>query len=240
MTIHVSVHGIGKPLVLFHGWGFDSNIWCSLLPALTDKHQVYLVDLPGFGLTSPMDWEMFKATLLKQLPLGFALAGWSMGGLYATRLALEAPQRVTHLLNISSSPHFIKDLTWPGISGHVIKAFYQDLTKDPERILQQFIDLQLQGQTLPSAMLGKKATLFGLSAGLDVLVSWDLRSDIKQLNMPVCYMFGRLDAIMPQRTMTKMQVIYPQLNYILFAKAAHAPFLSDPDEFIRSLEEFIQ
>ncbi len=240
MNINISVQGRGRPLVLFHGWGFDAQIWYPLLPALTGTYELYLVDLPGFGLTPSMEWEEFKVVLLRQLPTHFSLAGWSMGGLYATRLALESPQHVTHLLNISSSPHFIQELAWPGIPRRVINTFYQELTTDPERILQQFIELQLQGQTLPPAMVSQKAALAGLSAGLDVLFSWDFRQDLKQLNVPVCYLFGRLDAIVPRITMTTMQTRYPLFNYILFAKAAHAPFLSHPVEFIAALKEFLQ
>ena len=106
--LNITVHGRGKALVLLHGWGFDSQIWHSIQPELSNRYQLYLVDLPGFGLSPSVDWENFKSILLKQLPAHFAIAGWSMGGLFATRLAIEAPCRVSHLLNIASSPCFIR------------------------------------------------------------------------------------------------------------------------------------
>ncbi len=173
MSVNLSIHGHGKPLVLLHGWGFDAQIWSPLLPLLMQQYRLYLVDLPGFGLTSPMDWEEFKLNLLKHLPQQFAIAGWSLGGLFATRLAIEKPQCVTHLINIASSPRFIRDTNWPGVDAQVFRRFYLDLANDPQKTLRLFIELQLQGHVL-SGVEGHPATIEGLRAGLDVLVSWDL------------------------------------------------------------------
>lgn len=78
MNIHLIKHGRGTPLVLFHGWGFDSQIWSHLIHLLEQSYQLYLVDLPGFGLTPTQDWHAFKVNLLAQLPSIFVVAGWSM------------------------------------------------------------------------------------------------------------------------------------------------------------------
>lgn len=64
MNIHLDKYGQGMPLVLFHGWGFDSQIWQPIIPYLKPKYQIILVDLPGFGLTPMMDWESFKRICL--------------------------------------------------------------------------------------------------------------------------------------------------------------------------------
>ncbi len=240
-NLHIITEGQGRPLVLFHGWGFDIKIWSPLLPLLTNQYQLYLVDLPGFGLTQPMEWDVFKSTLLKQLPERFALAGWSMGGLYATRLAIEVPERVTHLINISSSPYFIRENHWSGVAIQIFRAFYEDMKRDPLGTLRQFIALQLQDQTeMPSFMPLSAPSEVGLQEGLNTLVNWDLRQSLVHLDMPVLYMFGRLDTIIPRKTMLIMQAAYPRFKYILFSKAAHVPFLSHSDDFNIALEEFLQ
>ncbi len=234
---HIIVHGKGPPLVLFHGWGFDAKIWSSLLPRLGGCYQLYLVDLPGFGLTPPMAWDLFKSGLFEQLPPTFAMLGWSMGGLIGTQLAIEAPLRITHLVNIASSPCFIQGRGWPGVSQTVFNKFHDDLSSNPEHLLKQFIELQLQGQTMA---LGHPPSLSGLQAGLDVLVRSDHRQALKTLTQPVCYMFGRLDSIVPWRTSALMMQLYPNIHQVVFPKAAHAPFLSHPDDFVKALEVFLQ
>ncbi|WP_395297661.1 alpha/beta fold hydrolase [Kitasatospora hibisci] len=41
--------GAGSPLLLLHGIGHHWQAWEPVLPALTERHEVIAVDLPGFG-----------------------------------------------------------------------------------------------------------------------------------------------------------------------------------------------
>jgi pimeloyl-[acyl-carrier protein] methyl ester esterase len=238
MTLAIRSSGAGHPLVLFHGWGFDQLIWDSLTLEIKDQFQVYVVDLPGFGQSPLMPWPTFKERLLTILPKQFAVLGWSLGGLYATRLALEAESRVTHLINVASSPRFIRDDVWPGVESQVLKTFMADLLRDPDGVRSQFIALQSAQQPV-SVNLNSFTSVEGLKAGLDVLANWDLREPLNQLDMPVCYMFGRLDAITPRQTIQVMQGQYPQFDYVLFKKAAHMPFLSHKADFVTELTRFL-
>ena len=233
--IGMSQAGSGKPLVFFHGWGFDQRIWRSLIPTLSDQYRLYFVDLPGFGDTPYMSWQAFQSGLLDALPQEFALLGWSMGGLIATRMALEEPKRVTHLINVASSPCFIVNDQWPGIKREVFSSFFDALVQQPKQTLDDFIQLQLQGTPL-SFTTEKFAPVQGLRDGLELLSSCDLREQLSHLNMPVCYMFGGLDAIVSRRTLVTMRRLHPDFHYVLFDKAAHIPFLSHPDLFKEALE----
>ncbi len=142
MKININKYGEGFPIVFFHGWGFDSRVWLSLIPRLATNYQLILIDLPGFGHTPVMDWFFFKEYLLSQLPDKFALVGWSMGGSYALRLAIENPNKVNYLINVASSPRFLMDKSWPGVSMNVFKKFHQELARDPKALLKDFLELQ--------------------------------------------------------------------------------------------------
>lgn len=238
MTVHLISYGQGMPVVFFHGWGFDSSVWGPIVSELQHKYRLILVDLPGFGRSPLKEWEQFKASLLNKLPARFALAGWSLGGLFATRLAIEAPERVVRLLNITSSPRFINEEQWPGIDRAVFEQFHQKLSTDLPKALRDFVALQSNNKLadynqnhLPSEQ--------GLSSGLRILEAWDLRKNLQALSIPTCYLFGRLDPITPARTMKVMQLMYPQFNYLLFNKSAHMPFLSHTQEFIAEFTGFI-
>lgn len=233
---HITRVGEGYPLVLFHGWGFDSRIWDAILPMM-HRYEVYCVDLPGFGLTPFMDWETFQTQVLQQLPLTFALAGWSLGGMVATRFALEAPRRVSHLLNIASSPCFVADADWPGVPKATLLMFCNRLHHDPETLLNEFRALQSPGD---ARQLFISATSDGLKAGLDWLLGWDFRPDLHRIQVPVMYCFGRLDAIVPIKTMAVMQASYPHFQYMMISKAAHALFLSHQNLFLQAFEDFIK
>jgi pimeloyl-[acyl-carrier protein] methyl ester esterase len=238
MKINLVSIGQGTPLVFFHGWGFDHQIWLPLQPHLQHHYTMILVDLPGFGHTPPMAWDDFKRLLLAQLPARFALFGWSLGGLYATRLAIEAPERVTALLNSSTSPRFTNDEGWPAVSKEVFNNFYEQLSVNPRSTLNDFVALQSQRSQaiIPE---GQEPSYAGLASGLDILGSWDFRDSIRALKLPVGFMFGRLDPITPVKLMECMKLNYPHFHYVLFKKAAHMPFISHKDDFIAELTSFI-
>lgn len=236
--LHYTQSGQGVPLVLLHGWGFDHRIWHSILPDLTNHFTIYTVDLPGFGNSLPMDWEDFKTQMLAILPTTFGLVGWSLGGLYATRLALEVPHRVSSLLNIASSPRFIQDATWPGVPQVVFDKFYHHLSVDINTTLHDFVSLQL-GKNSCIQLGNHNPSENGLKAGLEVLANWDLRHALHGFEVPTSYIFGRLDPITPVKTMHTMQTIYPHCNYVLFNQSAHMPFLSQKKEFIEHVRGFI-
>ncbi|MBN9228162.1 MULTISPECIES: alpha/beta fold hydrolase [Legionella] len=242
MNINIHSYGEGFPLVFLHGWGFDSRIWLPLMPKLLlMDYQVILIDLPGFGHSPIMDWNSFKEFLVNQLPNKFALVGWSMGGLYAMRFAVEEPDRVTHLINVTSSPRFLHDDLWPGVSQYVFKKFYKNLLEAPHDTLKEFMELNgLSTADRLQHLPDKLPSPGGLALGLKILETWDLRAELKQFNKPTCFMFGRLDPIVPIKTMNTMQLSYPEFNYILFKRAAHMPFLSQVDLFIEEIRGLIK
>ena len=145
--------------------------------------------------------------------------------------------RVSHLLNIASSPYFMQETEWPGISPMVFTSFYEQLTASPEHTVQNFI--RLQGHPTPMNASLHRTTSVGLRTGLDILLRWDLRSALFNINVPVCYLFGRLDAIVPQKLMNIMREQYPRFHYEMYKKSAHVPFLSHPEQFKTLLDEFL-
>lgn len=240
MSLNISTYGQGKPLVFFHGFGCSGPIFSTLVSRLSKDYTLYFVDLPGFGKSPILEWAAFKNTLLAQLPLEFTLIGWSMGGLYATRLAVEEPGRLTHLVNIASSPRFIQDEAWPGIERTAFDAFATSVKANAKLALSQFMQRMVPTWEDLSSIVGDcPPSEAGLVSGLEALLYWDLREKMVRLTLPVCYMFGRFDTIVPRSTLVQMQTNYPQFEYVFFSKAAHAPFLSHQDQFVSALHDFL-
>ncbi len=226
MTLSIKKIGLNGPaLVLFHGWGFDSQIWFTFANQLKTKFQLYLVDLPGFGQTSMMHFDSFQNLLLDSLPEKFSLVGWSMGGLYTTKLAFNHPSHIQYLINIASSPCFVEQKQWPGIKPMVLEKFAQSLKQNTDRTVNQFVQLQLGKHIKLNHHYA--STRLGLENGLLMLESWDLRTQLDKLTLPVYYLFGRLDAIVPHAVFRVMRVRYPQFKLLLFRQSAHMPFITE-------------
>ena len=84
--------GEGKPFLILHGWGSNSERWQPVAELIAEKGlKVIVPDMPGFGksdaLTAP--WNMKNFTIwvdefVKQLNLDeFYLMGHSFGGALA-------------------------------------------------------------------------------------------------------------------------------------------------------------
>ncbi len=248
MHIHLVKVGQGAPLVLLHGFGFDGRIFAPLIDKLSARYTLYFVDLPGFGQTVGMSWHAFVTQLRQQLPDSYAMLGWSMGGLWATRLLAEGLP-ISHLIHVCSSPCFVAKAGWAGLQEKQLQQFCQEIQVRPEKTLRQFIAAQTHQtgpaqtgadtssyvQHLPSAIAQPE----GLQMGLDSLLQWDLRAVLPTINVPTCYIFGGLDRIVSQRVYHGMITQYPEFSYVLFKRAAHTPFLSHTDAFVASVCEFL-
>ena len=103
--------GRGGPLVLVHGLGDDHRAWRRALPDLMLRHRVVLYDLRGHGETShgSPDGTLKQladdlACLLGALDIEHAdVAGFSLGGTIAMRLAIDHPQLVRRLVLVATS-----------------------------------------------------------------------------------------------------------------------------------------
>ncbi|HVT63422.1 MAG TPA: alpha/beta fold hydrolase [Legionellaceae bacterium] len=236
----MQVFGSGPPLVFLHGWGFDAGIWKPWMPELQrllPNHQMILVDLPGFGDSALLDWASFKTALWSVLPNKFGVVGWSLGGLYGTRLAIEHPDRISHVFNMTTSPHFMQASNWTGISAPILDDFYHRLQVDPLKTQRQFVEAQLSHHLTDIAL--SPSTMLGLKEGLDILKLWDLRDSLSRLKMPVAFVFGRLDTIVPRTLLPIMKKYYPEFQYTLLPHAAHIPFLSHPEICAQLLRDFL-
>jgi 2-succinyl-6-hydroxy-2,4-cyclohexadiene-1-carboxylate synthase len=107
----VSERGVGAPqaLVLLHGFGGTRRMWDGVVAHLDrERYRPLALDLPGHGQASshagPITFEICVAAVLEATPERFALCGYSMGGRIALHVAFAAPERVTRLVLIASSP----------------------------------------------------------------------------------------------------------------------------------------
>lgn len=105
--------GHGPPLLLVNGYAATGEDWDpTFLWELGDSHRVICPDNRGLGGSELGEGELTidgmaadLEALLDSLALGpLPVAGWSMGGFVAQRLALRAPARVTALALIASDP----------------------------------------------------------------------------------------------------------------------------------------
>lgn len=103
--------GRGETLMLIHGLGDDHRAWRRTLPGLMLRHRVVLYDLRGHGETSLGGPDRTLRQLGGDLvalmdSIGIArahIAGFSLGGTVAMRVAIDHPARVHRLVLVATS-----------------------------------------------------------------------------------------------------------------------------------------
>src|SRR6266480_7975981 len=112
IKVYYEVYGKGRPIVLLHGAFMTIEMnWGQLIPELSKTRKVIAIELQGHGHTPFSDRKLDFATLasdvegvMNHLKVDSAdVAGYSMGGSVAYRLAIQSPKRVTNLVIISST-----------------------------------------------------------------------------------------------------------------------------------------
>ncbi|WP_316677550.1 pimeloyl-ACP methyl ester esterase BioH [uncultured Tolumonas sp.] len=245
--------GQGPDLVLLHGWGLNSAVWQEIVPPLEPYYTLHLVDLPGFGfsqhtIVESADLSLWSEAVLPHLPAQFNLLGWSMGGLIALRMALDHPTRIQRLVLMGSSPCFLQQENWPGIRPDVLSGFNRALQLDTRKTIERFLAIQAMGSESVKEDVKRlknwlqqrpDATPAALKAGLQLLETVDLRTELAQLNCPVMSLYGRLDSLVPVAAVAEIESLLPECRSVIFPHAAHTPFLSHPQLFIEALHQFI-
>lgn len=238
------------PVVLLHGWGFDSQSWGDLLPSLRQHHHVIALDLPGFG-DSPGGDDFSLGTVLEalaaSLPPKAVVMGWSLGGMLAVALAARYPERVSRVITLASNLCFVASPEWPdAMAPAVNQRFTADFERSPARTLKRFAALVAHGDgkertlcaTL-SRLIDAEPSLHWVQA-LGVLARLDNRQSFRQLQSPGLHLFGENDALVPAAVAAQLPAINPRQRVMLVANTGHAPHLSQPDKVAGAVQDFLR
>lgn len=107
-------HGVGKPLLLLHGFGGCSQNWHPFIASLSEQHRLIIVDLRGHGYSTNPDNRFTHREaasdvflLLEKLGVDhFSAMGMSTGGMTLLHMATSKPGRIGSMVLISTTSYF--------------------------------------------------------------------------------------------------------------------------------------
>jgi pimeloyl-ACP methyl ester carboxylesterase len=226
--MHYLVGGTGRPLVLVHGLGSKAADWANLIPSLiAGGHRVYALDLLGYGRSAqPQDAgysisdqaAMVEGFLDSQHLQQVDLAGWSMGGWIAMRLALQQPGRVRRLVLLDSAGLRFKLSFDPALfqpaSPRDLAALEELLVPHPQP-LPGFLAVAMlrRGNRIGWVI---QRSLQSMMSGSD-LVDGQLGS----LTMPVLIGWGDQDRLIPLSVGYKLHALIPQSVLDIYGDCGH-------------------
>ena len=211
---------------------------------LRPRFRVAAVDLPGYGDRSAAhagDLVAMATRLIAAVPQAAVWLGWSLGGMVALKIAQLAPDRVTRLVLVGTTPRFVAGADWEhGIDPDVVTGFATDLAADYERTLGRFLLLQAgreAGTRRAARELGRRIAHCGapseavLHASLRALVAADLRPDLPAIPVRARIIHGQYDRLAPVGAARYLAECLPAAELSVMSDAGHAPFILHADAF---------
>ena len=264
-AMHVDSYGSGAPLLLIHGWGMHGGMWGGVAEQLAAHFHVQAVDIPGHGYSSMIEERGSRSevadpfahpaldVIVNQLAAQFSeplsVCGWSLGGQIALRWALRHPQQVNRLVLVASTPCFMRRVGWEcAMAEETLEEFAAALQQNYALTLRRFLALQVRCSererellaALRNALFSRGEPDFAaLQAGLEILRDCDLRSALPGVKQPTLVIAGERDTLTPPQASQYLAAQLPDARLAAIKGAAHAPFLSHPEEFMEHLVGFL-
>ncbi|MGE4404248.1 alpha/beta fold hydrolase [Pseudomonas sp.] len=254
------VIGAGTPLVLCLRFRGTMDDWDpAFLDALAARHfRVYVFDYSGLGWSTgqpsydPAALAKDAIGLIGALQLGkVVLGGWSIGGVAAQLVLLQAPQLLSHLLLIATTP-----------PGPLVKTgeplFYELAARDND--FEDFVSLFFEPASASSREAavrsaermaqrsegrspavpyswaaqslgdGPRNPMFPLPAALDAL---------KQTQTPVLHLGGDHDIVFPVENWYALNRALPTLRLLTLPSSGHGPQSQYPEACAAHIAAFV-
>ena len=238
LNVHFQVFGSGQPLLLLHGWGDSGANWYGVAEELSVSHQVFLVDLPGFGGSDqpPETWgveeylqvvERFVAEMELENPI---VVGHSHGGKVACHYAAkENPCAGLVLVASSGVDRRSIEKTTRIYLYKLLKQLLLLFGAAGERLLERLRDKM--GSTDYRQAGSMRGTLVRV-------VNQKLFSLLPSIRVPTLIIWGSEDPILEMKQAKIFRRLIPDSYIRVVWGATHHPHLDAPQELAGMIGEF--
>jgi pimeloyl-ACP methyl ester carboxylesterase len=252
-SVHARVTGEGEmALVLLHGAEADGAMWEPYMEGLARGRRVYALDLPGHGSSTvppdmdctPKGMATWYGHILEAEGIDVAaVLGHSFGGVVAFNLALEMPERVSHLVgvnvaNLNLAAQRFQDgahaLIEALVEGELDDAMARSLLgriydKDPDH--PDIVD-GVRFWARPGVRAFFAQGGHGFSRSLPI---WRLR----EVKTPTLLVWGDRDRFFPVDDARTSAMYIPHSRLVVMAGSAHSPFVDAPETFYLAVDAFL-
>jgi pimeloyl-ACP methyl ester carboxylesterase len=244
------------PLLLLHGFGADKENWLPMAPFVDRRRALVLPDLPGFGASSPVapafasaaaQSRVLREVLDRHGIDRFHVAGNSMGGGIALRLAHDCPERIVSMTLLGSlAPTLVigpevKEAMERG-ENPLIASSKSEMADTLKLIMAR------QPLTTPTMRRYLGAKRFAArEAHHQLFIGWHfaaegegIPSELAKLHTPALVLHGERDRVIALETSTRLAEALPNAKLKILRGVGHVPQLEIPYGIARRLEKFMQ
>ncbi|MBO9309394.1 MAG: alpha/beta fold hydrolase [Chloroflexi bacterium] len=251
MNLSYVEQGQGTPLVLLHGFPFNSSLWQHQMRSLSDTCRVIAPDLRGFGRSEAAEdtYEMDLLArdvlrLLDTLAIKKAvIMGHSMGGYVTLALWRLAAERFSALGLIASHVWADSDEQRQSRQQLIAQVIERGATAVAEALLPRLFAPRLR-KDAPIVRQARTMMLEARPSGLmSALRGMMYRPDssdlLPQIAVPTLIICGDSDPIVPPERAEQMARLLPNATLVIIQDAAHMPMLEQPQATAAAIRHFL-
>lgn len=254
------------PIIAHHGApGFSSHEEpTAAFRALTDAHPVISYDARGSGLseyTGPYTHEQWAADLEAiRAHFGiekFIVSGGSYGGYIALEYAIRHPERVTHIIlrdTCARDYSFLarqnakkRSADFPDITDEVLDQMFHGTYASNEEYVETFkiiaplYDVDFNAEAWEERMKTANVNVHAHNHAFSVnKPAYDVREQLKTLDIPTLITVGRHDWICPLEASEEMHALLPVSELAIFEHSGHSPQKEENELWIATIRKFLQ
>jgi pimeloyl-ACP methyl ester carboxylesterase len=255
---HYIHKGAGAPVILLHGFFYDSYMWARNIDALAHRFKVYILDLWGFGYSTraPLDYgyPLYADQLLKfmdalNIPKA-SLIGQSMGGGTSVFFAVRHRERI-HKMILVDSTGMPNPLPLMGRIANLprVGEFMYGLNSNFFRRLALNTNWIHHRQHITESYFEHVTRFHKVAGSTEVMLTilrkqfFDtLEDDIHRLgemDVPVLIVWGRYDKTIPLERGHAMHHILSGSHLEIFEQAGHCPHDEQAAKFNQLAVDFL-
>ncbi len=248
-TFDVAQAGAGPDLVLFHSLLTDRTVFDGITPALARRRRVTLVNLPGFGASSPAgprieDYADRMAALFPALglPPSTDLLAMSFGGFVGIALAARHGRLFRRLALVDTAAAFPEPAKAP-LRGMAERAERDGMGAVVDTALRRMFTetfLAAHPEVVPErAAVLQRAAPACFATACRALAGLDLRPALAAIRNPTLVIVGALDATTPPALAKELAAGIAGAHHVEIAGCAHCPPLEKPAALLAAVEPFL-
>jgi pimeloyl-ACP methyl ester carboxylesterase len=261
-TLHVRKCGTGPYLFLIHGSFSSLHTWERWEDILGHSFTTISLDLPGHGLTGPNKNQNYSTDYYADLIFALAdtlkvdtfyVAGNSLGGMVAWKMALHNPDRVKKLIlvdaagyeksltgSVTKRPFIFRMLEIKPLAllltkvtpRFLLKMNLKDVYGDPEKFTDKELDRYYE---LMRREGNREATLKRLQH-----YGRNLQDSIKFIQVPSLILWGQKDRWIQAENAYRFHNDIGSSHVIVFPHAGHIPMEEVPEKSADAAMNFLQ
>ena len=241
------------PLVLVHGWSFDSLMtFFRVLPRLSQHYRVIVPDHRNHGKSDRIRDRFDIEDLADELAgildaIGVegpvSLFGYSMGGMAAQAFARRYPGRVRSLILAATAAYpidrhrgAVRVAFWLGRAAARLSKKESAMVTYRLLVSQGIIAIE-HGRWLWENLMNRDPTLYYESGA--AVWRFDSRPWVGTLDVPIMVIILSDDKVVPARTQYQLASYLPEARIHEMFGSGHEAILSRADEFVDAIEAFV-